>query len=77
MRALLPGLSVEPPTGPRTAVRGVCRASGARGPCHWGLRWRSLWGHGTREGCAEIGRGRHENLATEAFGGALMEPRSV
>ena len=23
--------------------------------CHWGLRWRSLWGHDPREGCAEMG----------------------
>eukprot|EP00959_Pyramimonas_sp_CCMP1952_P029971 628772-Pyramimonas_sp.AAC.1 len=30
------------------------------GPCehrHWSLRWSSLWGHDTCEGCAEIGGG--------------------
>eukprot|EP00959_Pyramimonas_sp_CCMP1952_P435552 9120399-Pyramimonas_sp.AAC.1 len=25
------------------------------GRCHLGLRWRSLWGHETCEGCAELG----------------------
>eukprot|EP00959_Pyramimonas_sp_CCMP1952_P068881 1437807-Pyramimonas_sp.AAC.1 len=23
-------------------------------PCHWGLRWRSMWGHDTCDGCAEM-----------------------
>ena len=23
-------------------------------PCHWGLRWGSLWGHDTGEGCAAM-----------------------
>ena len=57
--------------GPRT-VRGVCR-NGAVAPCelsHWGLRWSSLWGHETCEGCAEMGRWRHANFPTGAFGGA-------
>eukprot|EP00959_Pyramimonas_sp_CCMP1952_P302350 6326346-Pyramimonas_sp.AAC.1 len=39
-------------------------------PCRWGLRWSSLWGHGTCEGCAEIWRWHHANPAAWAFGGA-------
>ena len=46
MRTLPLGPSVELPMGPRT-VRGVSRnePGDAFGPCHWGLRWSSLWGH--------------------------------
>eukprot|EP00959_Pyramimonas_sp_CCMP1952_P206074 4309267-Pyramimonas_sp.AAC.1 len=36
-------------------VRGVCRAVAPCEPCHWGLRWGSVWGHETCEGCAEVG----------------------
>ena len=25
------------------------------GPCHWGLRWSSLWGCEACDGCAEMG----------------------
>ena len=41
--------------GPRH-VRGVCQnwAGPPCGLCHWDLRWSSLWGHGTCEGCAEV-----------------------
>eukprot|EP00959_Pyramimonas_sp_CCMP1952_P099826 2087329-Pyramimonas_sp.AAC.1 len=41
-------------------VRGVAsRACAGRGaacePCHLGLRWSSLWGHKTCEGCVGMG----------------------
>eukprot|EP00959_Pyramimonas_sp_CCMP1952_P212621 4448691-Pyramimonas_sp.AAC.2 len=29
----------------------------ACGRSHWGPRWRSLWGHETCEGCADMGMG--------------------
>ena len=46
------------PCGGTKRVRGVPKWAGrACGPCHWGLWWSSLWGHGTCEGCAEIGGG--------------------
>eukprot|EP00959_Pyramimonas_sp_CCMP1952_P352210 7379703-Pyramimonas_sp.AAC.1 len=38
-------------------------------PLHWGLRWSSLWGHKLCEGCATMGRCRHANFGTGAFGG--------
>eukprot|EP00959_Pyramimonas_sp_CCMP1952_P404693 8481477-Pyramimonas_sp.AAC.1 len=38
------GPSVELPMGPRNAV---LRGDDACGRCHRGLRWSSLWGHGT------------------------------
>ena len=53
--------------GPRNAVLGggdACECS------HWGLRWSSLWGLETREGCAEIGGVTHAVAPTWAFGGA-------
>ena len=48
------GLSVGLPMGPRNAVLGGGDACGRQ---HWGLRWSSLWGHETCEGCAEVGVG--------------------
>ena len=71
MRALPLGPSVELPMGVRN-VRGVCQSvpEYACGPCHWGLRWSSLWGHETCEGCAKVEGGRHARSATGAFGGA-------
>eukprot|EP00959_Pyramimonas_sp_CCMP1952_P248923 5203662-Pyramimonas_sp.AAC.1 len=48
--------SVELPMGPRSAC-GVGRNE--RGAacqfCHWGLRWSSLWGHETCQGCGDMG----------------------
>eukprot|EP00959_Pyramimonas_sp_CCMP1952_P158866 3322665-Pyramimonas_sp.AAC.1 len=35
---------------------------------HWGLRWSSQWGHGTREGRAEWAQWCHASAAIEAFG---------
>ena len=40
------------------------------GPCHWGLRWSSLWGHVACEWWAE-NVVTHADPATEAFGGAF------
>eukprot|EP00959_Pyramimonas_sp_CCMP1952_P384138 8050531-Pyramimonas_sp.AAC.1 len=59
---------VEPPH----TVRGVCQdgRGDACGPCNWGLRWSSLWGHDPREGYAKVGGGTHADPATGAFGGA-------
>eukprot|EP00959_Pyramimonas_sp_CCMP1952_P284212 5940809-Pyramimonas_sp.AAC.1 len=37
-----------------------------------GFEGAPLWGHDPREGCAEMGRGRHASLATGAFAGAPM-----
>ena len=46
------GPSVELPMGPRNAVLG---GGDACEHCHWGLRWSSLWGRETCEGCADMG----------------------
>ena len=35
-----------------------------------GLRWSSLWGYETCEGCAKMGWGRHANAAIWALDGA-------
>ena len=53
--------------GPRNAVLGGGDASEMR---NGRLRRSSLWGHETCEGCAEMGRWRHANFPTGAFGGA-------
>ena len=59
------------PYGATILVRGMPRWCGpAYGSSYLSLRWSSLWGHDPREGCAEMGRGRHANPATGAFGGA-------
>eukprot|EP00959_Pyramimonas_sp_CCMP1952_P099921 2089174-Pyramimonas_sp.AAC.1 len=52
MRTLPLEPSVELPVGPRTAVLNCVDACG---PCHWGLRWSSLWGHEPCERCAYMG----------------------
>ena len=51
---------------------GVCQNGPeyACGPCHWGLRWSSLWGYETCEGCAKVDPNTHAGPATGAFGGA-------
>eukprot|EP00959_Pyramimonas_sp_CCMP1952_P159475 3335362-Pyramimonas_sp.AAC.1 len=49
--------------GPRNAVQG---GSDACGPCNWGLRWSSLWGHKTLFWAGVT----HAGGATGAFGGA-------
>ena len=46
--------------GPRNVVLGVPKQRHAEAgtPCelrHWDLRWSSLWGHETCEGCADMG----------------------
>ena len=48
------GPSVELPKGPRH-VWGVFQSGrgAACEVCHWDLRWSSLWGHETCEGCAK------------------------
>ena len=63
--------SVELPMGTRN-VSGMCRnkPGDACGPFHWRLRWSSLWGHVTCEGCAESGLGTHARPAACDFGGA-------
>ena len=41
-------------------------------PCgrsHLGLRWGSLWGHKTSEGCARMDPSSHADATTGAFGG--------
>ena len=46
-------------TAEPTSVRSVCQKR-PESPCrrsHWGLRWSSLWGHETCEGCAEMSAG--------------------
>eukprot|EP00959_Pyramimonas_sp_CCMP1952_P076040 1589030-Pyramimonas_sp.AAC.1 len=65
MRTLPLEPSVGPSLGPRNAVLG---GVGACGPCHWSLRWGSLWGHETLPGVAST----HADLAIGAFGGALL-----
>ena len=64
MRTLPLEPSVELPMGPRT-VWGVCPNGPeyACGPCHWSLRWGSLWGHEACEGCAEMKAELHANPA--------------
>ena len=56
------------PDGATKRVRGVPKWGGAAcGPCHWGLRWSSLWCHETCEGCAKVEGGGHagfEDLVT-------------
>eukprot|EP00959_Pyramimonas_sp_CCMP1952_P067966 1418627-Pyramimonas_sp.AAC.1 len=37
---------------------------------HWDLRWSSLWGHGTCEGCAKMELRRQADCATGTLGGA-------
>ena len=59
-------------TAEPTSVRSVCQKR-PESPCrrsHWGLRWSSLWGHETCEGCARRGPNHHADAATGAFGGA-------
>ena len=56
--------------GPRNAVLG---AGGACEFRNWDLRWSSLWGHETREGCAKMGAVTHANAATGTLGGAPYE----
>ena len=59
------------PYGIIKRVRGVPKSTwDACEPCHWGLRWSSLWGHEACEGCAEMGGGTHANPATGTLGGA-------
>ena len=77
MRALPLWPSVELPMGPRT-VSGV-RQNGAGPqcePCHWDLRWSSLWGHETCEGCAKMGAVTHAIPATEPSVELTIRPRS-
>ena len=38
--------------------------------CEYRIRWNSLWGHETCEGCAEMGRRCHANFPIGALGGA-------
>eukprot|EP00959_Pyramimonas_sp_CCMP1952_P199829 4179642-Pyramimonas_sp.AAC.1 len=50
-----------------TVVMTLPCQNGAGPPCElrrWDHRWSSLWGHGTCEGCAKIGQGRHASSAT-------------
>eukprot|EP00959_Pyramimonas_sp_CCMP1952_P320188 6700715-Pyramimonas_sp.AAC.1 len=59
------------PYGGTKRVRGV--PNGAAPPCgqrHCDLRWSSLWGHETCEGCAKMWRHRHADGASGTFGGA-------
>eukprot|EP00959_Pyramimonas_sp_CCMP1952_P056998 1190025-Pyramimonas_sp.AAC.1 len=42
----------------------------ACGRWYWGLRWDSLWGHETREGCADMGFGAHVDGSSGASDGA-------
>eukprot|EP00959_Pyramimonas_sp_CCMP1952_P380899 7980527-Pyramimonas_sp.AAC.1 len=53
------------------------RAASPCGPCHWGLRRSSLWGHEPCDKFANMGRRRHVDPATEAFGGTPMGLRTV
>ena len=50
-------------------------------PCHWGLRWSSLWGRDPREGCAKMGiYERRELMRTWPLGPSVelpMGPRTV
>ena len=59
--------SVELHMGPRHAVLGGGDACEFR---HWDRRWSSLWGHETREGCAEMGVVSNTPAPTGALGGA-------
>eukprot|EP00959_Pyramimonas_sp_CCMP1952_P032463 681321-Pyramimonas_sp.AAC.1 len=61
MRTLPLEPSVELPLGPRSAV-----LAGGDAPCHWSLRWSSVWGHETLSWVAVT----HADAATEASGGA-------
>ena len=40
------------------------------GPCRWGLRWGSLWGHEPCEGVPEWAQWAHANAAIWALSGA-------
>ena len=62
------------PYGPAIIVRGVpnwksMRGEDACGHNHRGLRWSSLWGHGPREGRANMGAVTQAIPAAGAFGG--------
>ena len=62
------GTLVGAPYGATKRVRGVPRTA-----CelrHWDLRWSSLWGHETCEGCAKMGRVPHAGCATGTLVGA-------
>ena len=60
------------PYGATKRVRGVptCVARTLANCATGALRWGSLWGHETCEGCAEMGAGNHVDPATVALGGA-------
>eukprot|EP00959_Pyramimonas_sp_CCMP1952_P334738 7009860-Pyramimonas_sp.AAC.1 len=53
----------------------MCANVGAAMSCErsqWGLRWSSLWGYETCEGCTEMGAvWCHASAATGAYGGAF------
>eukprot|EP00959_Pyramimonas_sp_CCMP1952_P013824 292455-Pyramimonas_sp.AAC.1 len=40
-----------------------------------GLRWCSKWGHENGEGCADMKRGRHANVATREGRAEMVEGR--
>ena len=67
MRPMPRGPSVELPMRPQNAVLGVRDACGHT---HWDLRWSSLWGHETCEGCSDMEVELHADPAPGAFGGA-------
>ena len=62
------------PYGATKRVRGVPKLTcGGRGAAcertHWGLRWSSLWGRETREGCTEMELVSNTPAPTDAVGG--------
>ena len=63
------------PYGATKRVRGVPQWGGHRMRVfrHWDLRWSSLWGHETCEGCAKMGRVPHASSAIGTLGGAPYE----